>query len=129
MHSPRKSHELIGLLGAVALALAVPGSVQAYPTMPDGEPIHVADKPGRLPSVQRSYSTMPPEGIEGLPVVEPTEKVFHPARTTGETSSSRWSGAAEVAAVSILAALAALAATHVLNRQLRRSTTTRRIGG
>ena len=59
MHSPRKSLSLIGSLGAVALALAAPGSVQAYPVMPDGEPLHLAGEAGRLPALQRSYSTMP----------------------------------------------------------------------
>jgi hypothetical protein len=130
VHSPRKLLPLIGSIGAVALALAAPGLVQAYPIMPDGEPIHVAGEAGRLPSVQRSYSTMPPEGVDGVPVVEPTETVFHPAHeTTAKASESGWSGVAPVVAVSILVALAVLAATHIVNRQLRRSTTTRRIGG
>jgi hypothetical protein len=97
--------------------------------MPDGEPIHVASKPGRLPTVQRSYSTMPPEGIDGVPVVEPTEMTFHPAPVTGAESSSDWGGAGAVVAVSILAALAVLAATQFRNRHLKRSGTARRIGG
>ena len=130
MHNPRKSFSLIGSIGAVALVLAAPGLVQAYPTMPDGEPIHVASKPGRLPTVQRSYSTMPPEGIDGVPVVEPTEMTFHPAPVTGaESSAGAWSGVAPIVAVSILAAGALLAATHILNRHHRRSATARRIGG
>jgi len=130
VHNPRKSFSLIGSIGAVALVLAAPGLVQAYPTMPDGEPIHVASKPGRLPTVQRSYSTMPPEGIDGVPVVEPTEMTFHPAPVTGaESSAGAWSGVAPIVAVSILAAGALLAATHILNRHHRRSATARRIGG
>jgi hypothetical protein len=129
VHNPRKSFSLIGSIGAVALVLAAPGLVQAYPTMPDGEPIHVASKPGRLPTVQRSYSTMPPEGIDGVPVVEPTEMTFHPAPVTGAESSSDWGGAGAVVAVSILAALAVLAATQFRNRHLKRSGTARRIGG
>jgi hypothetical protein len=128
VHNPRKSFSLIGSIGAVALVLAAPGLVQAYPTMPDGEPIHVADQPGRLPTVQRSYSTMPPEGIDGIPV-EP-EMAFHPTRVTGtESSAGAWSGVAPIVAVSILAAGALLAATHILNRHHRRSATARRIGG
>ena len=130
MHSPRKSLSLIGSIGAVALALAAPGFVQAYPIMPDGEPIHVAGEAGRLPAVQRSHSTMPPEGVDGVPVVEPTEMTFHPARVIGaESRDSAWSGVVPVVAVSILAALAVLGATRIVNRQLRRSATTRRIGG
>ena len=130
MHSPGKSLSLIGSLGAVALALAAPAVVEAYPIMPDGEPIHVAGQAQPLPPVQRSYSTMPPEGVDGVPVVPPTEMTFHPSRATDtEPSGSRWNGVAPVVAVSILAALAVLAATHILNRQLRRSATTRRIGG
>ena len=128
MHSPGKSLSLIGSICAVALALVAPGVVHAYPTMPDGEPIHVASKPGRLPTVQRSYSTMPPEGIDGIPV-EP-EMAFHPTRVTGtESSAGAWSGVAPIVAVSILAAGALLAATHILNRHLKRSGTARRIGG
>jgi len=130
VHSPGKSLSLIGSICAVALALVAPGVVHAYPTMPDGEPIHVADKPGRIPPVQRSYSTMPPEGIDGVPVVEPTEMTFHPARVIGAKSrDSAWSGVVPVVVVSILAALAVLGATRIVNRQLRRSATTRRIGG
>jgi hypothetical protein len=98
--------------------------------MPDGEPIHVAGEAGRLPAVQRSYSTMPPEGVDGVPVVEPTEMTFHPARVIGvDSSDSAWSGVVPVVAVSILAALAVLGATRIVTRQLRRSATTRRIGG
>ena len=129
MRSPGKSLSLIGSIGAVALALVAPGVVHAYPTMPDGEPIHVAGKPGRVPPVHRSYSTMPPEGIDGVPV-ETTEMTFHPTRVVGaESSHSAWSGVGPVVAVSVLIALAALSATHILNRQLRRSANTRRIGG
>jgi hypothetical protein len=73
---------------------------------------------------------MPPEGIDGVPVVQPTEMTFHPSRATeAEPSGSGWNGVAVVVAVSILAALAVLAGTHVLNRQLRRSAMSRRIGG
>lgn len=129
MHSPGKSLSLIGSIGAVALALVAPGVVHAYPTMPDGEPIHVAAKPGRVPPVQRSFSTMPPEGIDGVPV-ETTEDVFHPAPVSRTGSSDNaWSDVAPFVAVSILVALALIAATHVLNRHLRRSATARRIGG
>jgi hypothetical protein len=98
--------------------------------MPDGEPIHLAGQAGRLPAVTRSYSTMPPEGVDGVPVVQPTEMTFHPPRATvSQPSGSGWNGLGLVVAVSILAALAVLAATHVLNRQLRRSAMSRRIGG
>jgi hypothetical protein len=129
VHSPGKSLSLIGSIGAVALALVTPGVVHAYPTMPDGEPIHVAAKPGRVPPVQRSYSTMPPEGIDGVPV-ETTEMTLHPTRVVGaESSRSAWNGVGPVVAVSILVALAVIAAAHVLNRHLRRSATARRIGG
>jgi hypothetical protein len=129
VHSPGKSLSLIGSTGAVALALVAPGVVHAYPTMPDGEPIHVAAKPGRIPPVQRSYTTMPPEGIDGVPV-ETTEMTFHPTRVVGaESSRSAWNGVGPFVTVSILLALAALSATHILNRQLRRSANTRRIGG
>jgi hypothetical protein len=130
VHSPGKSLSLIGSIGAVALALVAPGVVHAYPTMPDGEPIHVAGKPGRIPPVQRSYSTMAPEGIDGVPVVEPTENLLHPAPVTRTGSSdSAWSDVVAVVALSIFVALAVIAATHVLNRHLRRSATARRIGG
>ena len=128
MNSPRKSLSLIGSLGAVALVLAAPGG--AYPIMPDGEPIHLAGQAGRVPAVARSYSTTPPGGVDGVPLVQPTEMTSHPSRATGaQPSTSGWNGLGLVVAVSILAALAVLAATHVLNRQLRRSAMSRRIGG
>jgi hypothetical protein len=121
---------LIGSIGAVALALVAPGVVHAYPTMPDGEPIHVASRPGRLPPVQRTYSTMPPEAVDGVPVARSTEMTLHPSQAAGvEPTGSGWNGAGLVVAASILAALTLLAATHVLNRQLRRSAMSRRIGG
>ena len=130
MNSPRKSLSLIGSLGAVALALAAPGSVQAYPVMPDGEPLHLAGEAGRLPAVQRSYSTMPSEEVDRVPVARATEMTLHPSEAAGvKRTGSAWNGAGLVVAASILAALALLAATHVLNRQLRRSAMSRRIGG
>jgi len=119
---------LIGPIGAVALALAAPGLVQAYPIMPDGEPIHIAGEAGQLPTVQRSHSTMTPGGIAGVSVAEKTKTPSRPARIPTNQSSSAWSGMGQFAAVSILAALAVLAAAH-LTRQLRRSATGRRIGG
>jgi hypothetical protein len=129
VHIHRDVGRLIGAIGILgALALAAPGLVRAYPTMPDGEPVHLADKPGRLPAVERSYSSIPPEAIDG--VLEQTGIPSYPTPPSGTGSSgSRWSGVAPVVAVSILAALVALAGMHVVNRHLRRSGTARRIGG
>ena len=128
MNSPRKSLSLIGSLGAVALVLAAPGG--AYPIMPDGEPIHLAGQAGRVPAVARSYSTMPSEEVDRVPVARATEMTLRPSEAAGvKRTGSAWNGAGLVVAASILAALALLAATHVLNRQLRRSAMSRRIGG
>lgn len=131
MHRCWKSRRLIGPMGLVAaLALAAPGVVQAYPTMPDGEPIYLAGEAGRARAVEQSYSTMAPEGLDGISVVEPAKTTFRTTPVTGaEPSTTAWPGVAAVAAVSILAAIALLAVTHIMTRNPRRSVTARRIGG